>query len=207
MRQKGWAKIFVIYLRYLIGGAFVFSSIVKIQGGRFTTNSGADSPIDSAWHFFETLYQSGLYWKFLGAGQLISGLLLMTQRYAALGAVMFFPITVNIFVITISYNFAGTPFITGLLMLANIFLLVWDYEKLLPLLQYKADIDNDIANAGAIKLNDNSWIYTGLVLFLITIVYVLLYGRNPLWWFVICTAAGLGGLIFYGVSKKQKKKI
>ena len=89
LRQQYWPTIFIIYLRYLIGGAFVFSSIIKIQGHRFTTDSGADYPINSAWHLFETLYQSGLYWSFLGWSQLIAGALLMTQRFAALGAVMF----------------------------------------------------------------------------------------------------------------------
>jgi hypothetical protein len=59
----------------------------------------------------------------------------MTQLYAGLGAVVMFPIVIKIFIITISYYFAGTPVITGLLLLANIFLILWDYQKLLPLLQ------------------------------------------------------------------------
>ena len=70
---------------------------------------GADEPIDSAWHMFETLYRSGLWWKFLGLGQIIAGLLLMTQRFSKLGALMFLPIIANVFVITVSYDFRGTP--------------------------------------------------------------------------------------------------
>ncbi|HEX8268281.1 MAG TPA: DoxX family protein [Flavobacterium sp.] len=135
LRQKCWAVVLVIYLRYLIGGAFVYASIVKIRGERFTTDNASSAPIDSAWHLFETLYQSGLYWNFLGWSQLIAGLLLLTQRYARLGALLFFPISVNIFFITLSYYFAGTPIISGLIVSANVFLLLWDYEKLVPLFQ------------------------------------------------------------------------
>ncbi len=41
-REKKWINIFVIYLRYLIGGAFAFSAIPKISGLRFTTAPWTD---------------------------------------------------------------------------------------------------------------------------------------------------------------------
>ena len=85
-------QVFTVYLRYLLGAAFVFASIVKIQGQRFTTYSGSDAPINQSWHLFETLYQSGLYWQFIGWGQCLAGLLLMTQILSILGAVLFLPI-------------------------------------------------------------------------------------------------------------------
>ncbi|MBC3789227.1 hypothetical protein [Spirosoma utsteinense] len=123
-------QLFTIYLRYLLGGAFVFASIVKIQGNRFTTSSGINAPISDSWHLFETLYQSGLYWHFIGWGQLIAGFLLMTQLFSTLGAILFLPIMLNIFVITVSYHFGGTPIITFLMLLANVYLLVWDWPRL-----------------------------------------------------------------------------
>lgn len=202
LRQNQWATIFVIYLRYLIGGAYVFSSILKIQGHRFTTGSGATAPIDSPWHLFETLYQSGLYWNFLGWSQLIAGLLLMTQRYATIGALVFFPITVNIFFISISYYFAGTPIITGLLLLANIFLLLWDYDKFLPLI--RAD-RNQKVNTYDKNSNYILWDYIGIILFLTTVVYVIIYDRNPILWFVICVVLGLAGLILNVIRQRINK--
>ncbi|TAG13276.1 MAG: hypothetical protein EAZ35_05945 [Sphingobacteriia bacterium] len=203
LKQKKWITIFVIYLRYLIGGAMVFSSIVKIKGERFTSMDGIKEPINSAWHFFETLYQSGIYWKFIGWGQLIAGLLLMTQLYAALGAVMMFPIVINIFIITISYYFAFTPVITGLLLIANIFLLLWDYQKLLPLLQ-----PNTVQKINAVLINreieaNKLWCYLGLLLFLITVIYIPLFERNPVYWFLICIVLGLTGLIIFNKQEKQ----
>jgi hypothetical protein len=200
IQKKKWLIYFVIYLRYLIGGAMVFSSIVKIKGLRFTTADGILAPINSANHFFETLYQSGLYWQFLGWSQLIAGLILMTQRYATLGALVLFPIIVNIFVITLSYYFAGTPIITGLLLLANIFLILWVYQKYLPLFSvkfYKEDDSHQIKNEIE---SSRLWAYLGLLLFLLTIIYVLLFKMNILYWFVSCVIIGLIGL---GVWKKN----
>ena len=130
MKQKTFPQLFIIYLRYLIGFSFIFASLVKIQGLRFTAESGAENPINSAWHFFETLYQSGIYWRFLGIAQFITGSLLITQKYAKLGAFLFLPIIANIFVITISYDFNGTPIITGLMLFSTILLLMWDWDSL-----------------------------------------------------------------------------
>jgi hypothetical protein len=199
LKERVTAQLFVIYLRYLIGGSFVFASIIKIKGGRFTTLSGENEPIGSAWHMFETLYQSGLWWKFLGTGQLIAGFLLMTQRFAKLGALMFFPIVANVFVITISYDFRGTPYITGLLVLANIFLILWDWDELkvlinkTPLMPEKKRIENDI-----------SWELTGTVLFMFTALYrYSVSGYNIFFWLTGCAIIGAAGLVF-GLIRRKK---
>jgi hypothetical protein len=128
-KQKIWLQLAVIYTRYLLGGAFVFASLVKLQGERFTQVKGAGSPFHSPEHLFETLYQSGLYWQFLGLMQFIAGLLLLTQRYALLGALLFLPIIANIYVITLSYDFGVTHLITGAMLLATAGLLVWDWNR------------------------------------------------------------------------------
>ncbi len=184
-------QLFVIYLRYLIGGAFVFASVVKIMGGRFTTLGGADEPINSAWHMFETLYRSGLWWKFLGLGQLIAGFLLMTQRYAKLGALMFFPIAANVFVITISYDFRGTPYITGLLVLANIFLILWNWDELKILVNQTPVMDSKNRFE-----NDRVWEYTGLAIFLFTAGYrFIISSYNIMFWGAGCVVLCLAGLV------------
>jgi len=135
--KKNFWTLFVIYTRYALGGAIVFASIIKIKGNRFTTNSGEDYPVNSAWHMFETLYQSGLFWEFIGWSQLVVGVLLMTQKWAKLGALLCFPITLNIFIITLSYYFAYTPVITGMMLLANLLLLAWDWQELKSLINIK----------------------------------------------------------------------
>ncbi len=193
--KKNWANIFVIYLRYLIGGAFVFSAMPKIFGQRFVTSNCEDAPIDTFMHFFETLYRSGLYWNFLGWSQLIASLLLMTQLFSALGALAFFPIILNVFVITVAYEFGGTPIITGLMLLANIFLLMWDYKKLEPLFMF-GNKRIEMHSPTHPYYNNLMWAWLGLLLFFTTVVYVATFGRNPIGWFLVCVVVGFGGLIF-----------
>lgn len=136
LKEKIVPQILIIYIRYLLGGAFVFASLIKIKGLRFTSESGALEPIGSAWHFFETMYQSGLYWKFIGMAQLIAGFLLMTQRFSKLGALINLPIILNVFIITLSYYFAYTPVITGSMLFANLLLIIWEWNEIKILCNY-----------------------------------------------------------------------
>lgn len=198
LKQKDWANLFIIYTRYLIGGAFVFASLIKLKGYRFTSASGATEPINSAFHFFETMYQSGIYWQFIGLGQLVSGALLMTQRYAKLGALVNFPIIANIFVITISYNFGGTPVITGLMLLANILLIYWDWNELRILVNLPVISSNN----GSLEKR-RIWEIIGLILFGFTFTYRLIVDRYDfIFWFSICFLIGMIGL-FLGIRKKK----
>lgn len=130
LKSYTWAKLFIIYTRYLIGFAFVHASLPKIMGERFT-RIGIDNPVG---FYFEAMYQSGFYWNFLGWSQMIAAVLIMTQRYATLGAVMFLPIITNIFLVTWSIGFSGTPVVTFFMLLATIMLLIWEFDKLKVLL-------------------------------------------------------------------------
>jgi hypothetical protein len=191
MKQKILPQLFIIYLRYLIGFAFIFSSLVKIQGLRFTTDSGAENPINSAWHFFETLYQSGIYWRFLGIAQFITGSLLITQRCAKLGAILFLPIIANIFIITISYDFKGTPIITGLMLLSAMFLIYWDWYSLKVLFNMKP------TNSDQKRLeNDTIWMYLGFALIALTLIAkIVLNGQKIIYALLLIPIIGLAGLI------------
>jgi uncharacterized membrane protein YphA (DoxX/SURF4 family) len=115
-----------IISRILLALAFVPTGLVKVMGERFTALS-IDNPIGL---FFEAMYQSGGYWNFVGWAQVVAGVLLLVPRTTTLGAVLFFPIVLNIFVITVSLHFRGTPWITGAMLLASVFLLCWDYDRL-----------------------------------------------------------------------------
>ncbi|TDN40468.1 hypothetical protein A8B98_13630 [Hymenobacter sp. UV11] len=183
--------MFIIYTRYLLGGAFVFASIVKIKGLRFTSLSGTDAAIHSPLHFFETMYQSGLYWQFIGVAQCVVGLLLLTQRYATLGAVLFLPIMTSIFVITISYDFAGTPIITGLMLLANLLLLAWDWPTLRVLVNLPVQ-----AVPAPPRATTRLWEGVGAMLFAYTAGYrVYTEAYNFLVWAGICALVGGLGLL------------
>ncbi|MEL6484610.1 MAG: hypothetical protein AAFP96_07165 [Bacteroidota bacterium] len=201
IKKSVWAQLFIVYTRYLIGGAFVFASIVKIMGNRFTAESGADNPIDSAWHFFETMYASGLYWKFIGFAQLFAGFLLLTQRYAKLGALVNLPIIANVFVITLSYYFAYTPVITGLMLLANILLIFWDWNEL------KVLVNLAPTTAPIRRLEkDSLWAVMGLVLFVQLICCKLFLDQTTApYWLLSFPLIALLGLIL-GLKRESKRR-
>lgn len=121
---------FTLATRILLAVGFIPTGMVKLLGRRFTTMSPA-YPIGA---FFETLYQSGPYWHFIGLAQVLAGICVLVPATATLGALLFFPIMLNIFVITLSYDFHFTPVVTGLMLLAGLYLLCWDYDRLRPIL-------------------------------------------------------------------------
>ena len=180
----------IIYTRYLVGGAFVFASLIKIKGHRFTQISDAGDG-HSVGHFFEMMYQSGLYWQFIGVAQCAAGLLLLTQRYALLGALAYISIMANIFVITVSYDFAGTSVITGLMLLAGLLLLAWDWNRLRVVVNLPA-----VAETTSALFESRLWEVLGLVLFAFTAGYRSYTDRyNLLLWLGGCVLLGAAGLV------------
>ena len=130
LKQNRILQLFTISLRYVLGASFVYASVFKIQGKRFMPEPGASTAVGSLAHFFEAMYQAEMYWHFIGWGQLIAGFLLMSQVFSTLGAVAFFTIGLNIFVITLSFESASIQLITSLMLLGTIYLLLWDWNKL-----------------------------------------------------------------------------
>ncbi|WP_294283309.1 DoxX family membrane protein [uncultured Chryseobacterium sp.] len=154
LRSNRLNQWIIIHLRYLVGFAFFPSGLIKMTGERFTRIS-VDDPIG---YFFEALYQSGFYWNFLGTAQVLAGLLLVTQRFATLGALFFLAILTNIWIITLSLSFGGTSVITSLMMIAVLILVIWDRHKLLPLVSY-----NKAVPVKAYPDPDRIWIMAGMV--------------------------------------------
>lgn len=112
-------------VRILLAIGFIPPGLVKVLGHRFTQIS-PDNPVGA---IFEAFYQTGIYWNFLGACQVLAGLLLLVPATATLGAALFLPILANIFVLTVSVGFRGTPFVVGAMLLANVYLICWDGDR------------------------------------------------------------------------------
>ncbi|MDG1528562.1 MAG: DoxX family membrane protein [Polaribacter sp.] len=125
IKTKTIFKLFTWFTRILLSIAFIPSGLKKLLGERFT-NISVDDPVG---FFFEGLYQTGIYWNFLGFMQLTCSLLILIPRTTYFAAILYLPIIININIIVISMDFRGTPIITMLMLLANIYLLVWDYKK------------------------------------------------------------------------------
>lgn len=75
-------------------------------------------------------YDLELYGYFIAYSQVIIGLLLLSQRFATLGAVMLLPLVLNILMVTVSMHWRGTPYVLSVLLLLNVFLLIADYHRL-----------------------------------------------------------------------------
>ncbi len=160
-------NLLVWLTRYLLAFAFIPSGMKKILGQRFTSIS-TDNPIG---YFFEALFRTGMYWNFLGWGQLIAAVLMMTQLFATLGNLIFFFIITNIFFITVSMHFTGTWLIALLMLFASTCLLLWDLNRLQYIISQKGflNTNQDVIFPNASKL----WQISGLLLFILSVSYTL----------------------------------
>lgn len=130
LKTRAFLRAFTLITRLLLAVAFLPSGLTKLLGNRFTLLP-TSTPIG---YFFEALYRTGFYWRFLGGAQLLAAALILIPRTSALGALVYLPIVANIFIITISMHFRGTPFVTGLMLLGAIHLVLWDAERIAPVL-------------------------------------------------------------------------
>lgn len=161
-------NLMVWLTRFLLGFAFIPSGMKKVLGQRFTS-IGTDNPIG---YFFEALFRTGMYWNFLGWGQLIAAVLMMTQLFSTLGNLIFFFIISNIFFITVSMHFTGTWLIALLMLFASTCLLLWDANRLQYIIVQKGflEISQDIKLHEASRL----WQISGTLIFIASVSYTLI---------------------------------
>ena len=137
-KSDKWFKGFAVFCRIALAASFFPAGFVKIMGERFAAGLPSNNPLG---HYFDALYLTGYYYTFIGIVQIIIAILLLIPRTSFLGALMYFPIIVNICVLTYATRFDGTRLVT-MMVLASLFLLIWDYNRLkhiLPFKQPKAD--------------------------------------------------------------------
>jgi uncharacterized membrane protein YphA (DoxX/SURF4 family) len=133
-----WFKRFAVFCRIVLATSFIPAGYVKIMGERFAAGLPSNNPLG---HYFDALHQTGYYYTFIGIVQITIGILLLIPRTSLLGALMYFPIIVNICVLTYATRFEGTRLVT-MMVLASLFLLIWDYDRvkhILPFKQLKTD--------------------------------------------------------------------
>ncbi len=128
-----WFKGFAVFCRIALAASFIPAGIVKIMGERFAAGLPSNNPLG---HYFDALYLTGYYYTFIGIVQIVTAILLLVPRTSLLGALMYFPIILNICVLTYATRFDGTRLIT-MMVLASLFLLIWDYDRLKYILPFK----------------------------------------------------------------------
>ncbi|MCY4025010.1 MAG: DoxX family membrane protein [Acidobacteria bacterium] len=125
VRSTAFFLRFTLFTRILLAAGFIPTGLVKLLGQRFTTLPDT-TPIGA---FFESMYQTGLFWNFIGAVQVVAGVLLLTRRHAHLGALLFLPVIASINAINLALGFGLSTIITSLMLLAASYLCCWDYDR------------------------------------------------------------------------------
>ncbi len=119
-------QLFTIFTRGLLAVGFFPPGLTKVLNKPFTILPDTN-PVG---HYFNALYHTGIYYQFIGWAQVIAAILLIFPRTSHLGALMFFPIILNIAILTNAVGFAGTWLVTILMFLASLYLVCWDYDRL-----------------------------------------------------------------------------
>ena len=100
---------------------FIFYGVLKLLWLQLATGDLSDlrfgeaSPLLVTWHFFSL---SPLYHHAIGIAQIVTGLLLIVPRTAAVGALCFLVIIVNIVLINFGYDIAMDVKILSCVLLA-----------------------------------------------------------------------------------------
>lgn len=128
MRLK---PLFAWAIRLLLGTAFIVGGLPKLLGQPWHRVSHEPWIVP----FFDALSSSGIYWNFLGFSQVTVGLLIVIPRTTALGAVVYLPVLLNVFMIAVSLPFNSSVIaVTGAMLAGNMYLLGLAADRLQPLL-------------------------------------------------------------------------
>lgn len=134
IKQNRWYWLFSIFCRLALAYAFIVAGMVKILGERFASGLSTIHPMGA---YLEALHHTGYYYTFIGVAQVIAAILLIIPRTVALGALLYFPIIINIWILSLAVRFEGSFVTSPLMVLANLYLLVWHYDRLKYLLPFK----------------------------------------------------------------------
>lgn len=142
-KENSWLWLFSIFNRLALAAGFIPSGIIKIMDERFASGLSVNHPMGS---YLEALHHTGYYYTFIGIVQVTAALMLLIPRMVTLGAFLYFPIILNICILTYAVRFDGSLFTAPLMVLANLYLLGWNYEKWKYILPFnRLANDNDAA--------------------------------------------------------------
>lgn len=170
-KDNKWFRYFTVFCRIALALGFIPSGWVKVTGERFTALSN-NHPLGN---YFEALHHTGFYYTFIGASQLLTALLLLIPRTALLGALLYFPIILNICILTYATRFEGTR-ITTLMVLANLYLLFWDYDRIKHILPFQQSKTENILTRS--KLSNNKFpfaFFSGVFIAVASVIVINVY--------------------------------
>lgn len=125
-KQNKWFRYFTVFTRIALAMGFLPSGFVKIMGERFTSLS-VNHPMGA---YLEALHHTGYYYTCIGVAQVLAAILLLIPRTATFGVLLYFPIILNIAVLSHAVRFEGSLISSPLMVLACVYLILWDYDKI-----------------------------------------------------------------------------
>ncbi|MBA2745639.1 MAG: DoxX family protein [Flavisolibacter sp.] len=141
IKGNKWFWYFSIFCRLTLAYAFITAGMVKIISERFASGLSIKHPMGA---YLEALHHTGYYYTFIGIAQIIAAILLLIPRTVILGALLYFPIIVNIWLLSFAVRFEGSFVTSPLMVLANLYILVWHYDRLKFILPFKKILKYEI---------------------------------------------------------------
>lgn len=136
VRRNRWFRYFAIFNRIALAAGFIPSGMVKILGERFTDLS-VNHPLGN---YLEAFWHTEYYYTFVGLMQVTAAICLLIPRTALLGAFIYFPIILNIWVLSIALRFDGSFVSATLMVLANLYLFAWYWDRWRDVLPFRRSV-------------------------------------------------------------------
>lgn len=127
LRKRRGPALAVVLLRILLGFAFLPAGLKKLIGEPFTDPANV-----GVFHeFLHAFFATGFFYRFVGGVQLVASLLMMTQRFAFAGELVFLPVLGAIFVFCWATGVVPTAIVVTLMSAGLVLLLLWEAPRLL----------------------------------------------------------------------------
>jgi uncharacterized membrane protein YphA (DoxX/SURF4 family) len=168
LRRRRWLHLAVANLRILIAFAFLPAGLKKVTGQPFT-----DAGTSGAFHdFLHAFHATGFFYGFVGAVQLTAAALLVSQRFALLGALIALPVLAAILAFCWSTGVVPTAIVVTLMTVATVGLIAWDGHRLRALIG-----DAPIAAAPAAPIATGLWTACGVAVCLLYLAACAITGE------------------------------
>jgi uncharacterized membrane protein YphA (DoxX/SURF4 family) len=128
-RANRGLAVAIANLRILVGFAFVPAGLKKVLGEPFTDPNNTGPFHD----FLHAFLATGWFYNAVGVIQLVAATLLVTQRFAFLGALLVLPVITAITAFCWSTMVVPTAIVATLMLLGTLALVAWDLHRWLPL--------------------------------------------------------------------------
>ena len=117
-------RFLLIFLRLTVGLIFVVMGLWKIGENEYSISGRVGE-------LFTFMESTGLWWDLVGWTQVIAGVLLITQRFATVAALLLFGVTLNIAAVNIALwpEFGTTMTLTAYALVSLVLLLGHDLDR------------------------------------------------------------------------------